>query len=320
MEDKEKIVVHEASDISKNYIGTFIRSIVEDTVFSAIGHMKLKFNSYEEQMEIDKDNTKSEEEFYTVNGYTLNVPTYSKGDALNQFIIDKFIIPNEKDTKMISNYYFFHETVEIIKNNPKILEGFYTIETDSNPFNVNKILKIGRLKNGSYDLDAYEYIYNFSDEGLDPNTNKHLYVPLDRIKSGIISFKIMQTNVDRKMEDKEVDDALLTSGSILECTNGSNPSIFNATFLGNWATINGKTIATVKDNLAANIGTFGQCKARKKDCSFSTAGGWQNTDSMSFGGEDTITDKSHMQCVNGGAIKVKSSGQDMMKTNTKGRE
>lgn len=319
MESKEKEIIYTANGIGNDYIGTFLRSIVEDTIFSAIGHMKLKFNSYKEQMEIDKEGTKSEEEFYTVNGFTLNVPTYTKGDLMNQFLIDKFIKPNERDTKMISNYYFFHETVETIKNNPKILEQFYTIETDSNYSNVNKILKIGRLKSGKYDSKSYEYVYNYSDEGLDSNTGRHLYVPQDRLKSGIMSFKIMQTNVDRKMEHKKADDALLTSDSILICSNGSSPSKLNATALGNWATAGGKTIATVEDDSIENIGNFGHCKSRNKECKYSKSTGWLNSDSMSFAGKDAITDKSYISCANGGTIKVQSSGQDFMKTNTKVR-
>lgn len=156
-------------------------------------------------------------------------------------------------------------------------------------------------------------MFNYDYYGDDDNKKV-----LDRIKRGILTAQLVQTNISWLENEDNAKDSLLVTGATLECSVSKSTSIFKATTLGNWATINNKPIGCIKDTSAVNIGSFGYCPNREKECKFSSAGGWENSDAMSFGGEDIMTEKSYIMCANGGVVKVKDSGQDMMKTNTKG--
>jgi|GEM_PF-6155062 len=300
---------------SKEYLCSLFRSLIDDIVVSASTQSFVKIIGYEDYIDQNPTSEITEDEYYAVNGFTLNVPTYSKGMVLNSFFVDMYLKPYLKDKYMKSNYVFYYDALLYMINNPEVISDFYEIEENQSMSMIGKTLKIGHLENKDYDDTGLEFMFNF-DFTSDDTKQK----PLDRIRRSIIRFNIVQTNVARQMEHKDANDALLSTGTELECNNGNNPSIFKATSLGNWATSEGKAIATVEDLSKMNIGSFGHCKAKNSSCNFSASSdGWQNSDSMTFAGKDTITEKSYIYCVNGGLIKVKSNGQNTMKTNTKGR-
>ena len=303
--EEEEYYEFDGDDIHEKYVASFVRSLFEDT-FNATGRVEPKLYNAEEAGE-------DEATYNARKGPSVNLALFE--NKANDEIIKNFITPAENNSFIRKNYMLFDMIVSKIKRNPNILEKFYTVEEDRDPDSIEKILTIGHLESEEYDDSSIQYLYNYNNGSqYDQATN----VPLDRIRRGALKVRVSTTNMTLMEASIDPQDALLTSGSTIECSFGSVPSIFNATTLGNWATINGKPIATVKDKSVTNIGNFGKCKGRKNGCSYSPAGDWQNTDAMSFGGEDTLTDKSYINCTTGGTIKVLSSGQDIMKTNTKG--
>ena len=295
----------DGDNLHERYIASFFRSVIED-YFNATGRVEPKLYNAEEAGE-------DEATYNARKGPSVNLALFE--NKANDEIIKNFITPAENNSFIRKNYLLFDMIVSKIKRDPSILENFYTVEEDRNPDSIEKILTVGHLKSGEYDESSIQYMYNYNDGS---QYNKITNVPLDRIRRGALKIRVSTTNMTLMEASIDPQDSLLTSGSTIECSFGSVPSTFNATTLGNWATVNGKSVATVKDKSITNIGNFGKCKGRKNGCSYSPAGDWQNTDAMSFGGEDTLTDKSYIKCTTGGTIKVLSSGQDIMKTNTKG--
>lgn len=308
MNDKQ--IIKSPIEVNKKYLCSFFRSVMEDLL--SAGDNFVKLHNYQEYKDKNPDSSTSEKQYYIRQAYALNVPVLEKGSVLNQYFVNNFFIPNFKNEYLKSNYLHCELAMKQIINNPDILSDFYIIERTEKVFEVGKIIKIGNLKDGKYDINALDHMYNY--DYYSEDTNKKA---LDRIRRGILTAQLVQTNISWMDNEDDARDSLLVTGAMLECSVSGSTSTFTATTFGNWATINGKPIATAKDDSTINIGSFGHCPARNKECKFSSTSGWQNTDAMSFGGEDTITEKSYIQCANDGTIKVKTSGQDMMITNTK---
>lgn len=295
----------DADNLHPSYVASFLRSVIQDN-FNATGRVEPKFHNAEEAG-VD------ESTYNNIKGPSVNLAMF-EGKS-NEEIIKTFITPIENNGFIKKNYLYFDKIVSKIKRDNSILEKFYHVEEDRDPDSIEKILTIGHLENDEYNESAIQYMYNY-DKGSE--YDKATNVPLDRIRRGALNMRVSTTTMTLNEAAIETPDAILSTGSTLECDFGASTSKFTATALGNSAKINGNSIASVKDDSAINIGNFGKCKARKDGCSFSSAGGWQNTDGISFGGENTLTDKSCIKCVTGGTIRVLFSNQDIMKTNTKG--
>lgn len=295
----------DAENIHPNYVASFTRSVIQDN-FNATGRVEPKLYNAEEA-------GKDAKEYNSIKGPSVNLAMF-EGKS-NDEIMKNFITPVEKNSFIKKNYMLFDMIVSKIKRDNSILEKFYNVEEDRDPDSIEKILTVGHMESGEYNEGAIQYMYNY-DNGLE--YDKATNVPLDRIRRGALNMRVSATTMTLMEAAIETPDAILSTGSTLECDFGASTSKFTATALGNSANINGNSIASSKDDSIVNIGNFGKCKARKDGCLFSSAGGWQNTDGISFGGSDTLTDKSHIRCVTGGTIKVLSSNQDIMKTNTKG--
>ena len=303
--ENQKYYELDGDNIHKKYVASFTRSVIEDN-FNATGRVEPKLYNAQEAGE-------DEATYNSRKGPSVNMAMF-EGKA-NEEIIKNFITPAENNSYIKKNYLLFDMIVSKIKRDPKMLEEFYNVEEDRNPDSIEKILTVGHLKDSKYNESSIQYLYNYDNGSqYDKATN----VPLDRIRRGALNVRVSTTNMTLMEAAADTPDAILSSGSTLQCSVSGTTSTFTATSLGNWATVNGQSVATIKDDSAVNIGSFGYCPARDKECKFSSAGGWQNTDAMSFGGEDSLTDKSYIQCAHGGTIKVLSSGQDIMKTNTKG--
>lgn len=312
----KKETAKEVGIFSKSYLNSVLRSVIQDIVLSASDESFAKAHDYDEFKEHNSENEIDKKEYYEVKGYALNVPTYEKGPKLNKYIIDKFLKKYLEDEHMNSNYLMYKTAIKYMINNPDIISDFYDVEENQSPSAIGKIMKIGHSKDGEYNDTGLEYMFNYDFYGDDENKK-----PLDRIKRGILVVQMTQTNIDWLESEDNATDSIVVTGATLTCSVSGSTSTFTATALDNWATAMDKSIASIKDDTATNIGSFGHCTAIDKTCKFQKAGsGWMNSDCMSFGGEDTLTDKSYIQCIHGGTIKVNGSGQDLMKTNTRGSD
>ena len=299
--------------LNKSYLSSTFRSVMEDIILSASNDAFVKVHDFDEFNEANSDSTLSKKEYYEVKGYALNVPTFEKGDALNNYLVEKFLKKYLNDEHMNSNYLLYRTAIEYMIDNPSTISDYYEIEETESASAIGKIMKMGHSKDGEYNDTGLEYMFNFDYYSIDENKKA-----LDRIKRGVLVAQLTQSNISWLESKNNATDSLVVTGATLHCSVSGTTSTFRASTLGSWATVSGNSLGCIKDDSATNIGSFGYCPARDKECKFSSAGGWQNTDAMSFGGEDSITEKSYIQCSYGGTIKIQGSGQSLMKTNTKG--
>ncbi|MGF6907963.1 hypothetical protein [Fusobacterium sp. PH5-44] len=157
---------------------SFLRSIMQDMLDGK--EKPVKKDSYDEYKSKNGAKAISRDKYYTEEGYTLRVPTYIKGQELNKYIVDKFVLPNlnRKHTQMeiMSS---FVTAMDRIASNPSVLEDYYVIQENSDNSEKEKYLIFGHVtKDGKYNDSVMEGMYIYP-----------------RVRVGVLKIKIIKSEI-----------------------------------------------------------------------------------------------------------------------------
>ncbi|MDR3259780.1 MAG: DUF4280 domain-containing protein [Fusobacteriaceae bacterium] len=296
--------------INDNYIGSLLRSVMEDICRLDQKSKDPKFYSLiESKIEKYASRRKNylEKDLYDginyVNETAFNLTSANKNKYTTEQLItlmDYLLgsgdrsINSTQQFLTLSTYYCTDDAVKKMKEFPEIVEKFYDISMISGEGGVIKMLKIG-IMNDPTDKEI-AYIYNSE----------------DYMKRGII--KIVSSVPDETTDavNLNADKTQATSGAILKCNKSSTTSIFTATTIQSY-TINGHTIGTDKDTLGiTNIGAFGKCAAKNdKSCECPQTGNsnWMGSNKKVINDSNGINLTSTIKCTLGGTISFIIDGE-----------
>ena len=279
-------------NLNKNYIGTVVRSALEE-IYKLQDKVEPKFYTYEEakSAKLIKDST-TEEEYYKVKFRRKQ----GEESIINIFsrIKDKKAF-NKKLYNLFSEYSMsfnsYKQVLDMIRENNNILEEFYEIKEKEDGEWIMKDLLIGHLtSSGTYDKSRLEYCFNSE----------------DALKRGILSLNCKINDEIKEIEKLEGDLTPVVDGATLSCSYGTEfPKLKVTSNLGD--TIEERAKGTNLDKVGGeNIPPFGKCIKKDGDCICpSIVGDWQ---SVSIGcgssGKVLLTSQSTIKCAIGGKIVI----------------
>ena len=288
-------------NLNKNYIGTVVRSALEE-VYKLQDKVEPKFYTYEEakSAKLIKDST-TEEEYYKVKlrrkqGEESIINTFSRIKDKKTFNKELLLKLFNLHYAQILNtnvkiYYSYKQVLDMIRENNNILEEFYEIKEKEDGEGIMKDLLIGHLTgDGTYDKSKLEYCFNSEDS----------------LKRGILSLNCKINDEIKEVEKLEGDLTPVVDGAILSCSYGTEfPKLKVTSNLGD--TIEERAKGTNLDKVGGeNIPPFGKCIKKDGDCICpSIVGDWQ---SVSIGcgssGKILLTSQSTIKCAIGGKIVI----------------